>query len=280
MTSIASAPASSGNLGPGFDTLALALDIRCTVRASVADTLTVEEGSGRQSLHEGDMIARAVLTAVGRPVHLEIQNEVPRARGLGSSSAVTAAAAAAAMREIIGEVDRNRVYEIVCELEGHGDNAAAAVYGGLVAVADGRSISLPLSDSWRVVMAVADTKLHTAEARAVLDDEVARVAVVRNLGRLAFLLDGLRTGDSLTLGRATGDELHELPRAVLSPVSGELIAVALDAGAAHAAWSGAGPSVIAFTGSGELTAVADALGAHLGDRGTVLTPAIDTVGLR
>ena len=105
----ASAPASSGNLGPGFDVLGLALDLRCVVDAVPADRMTVDDGDGPVTLAAGDMLFDAVMVAAGRPMALTVDNAIPRARGLGSSSAVTTAAAAAAQRALGAEPIRRHL---------------------------------------------------------------------------------------------------------------------------------------------------------------------------
>ena len=276
----ASAPASSGNLGPGFDVLALALDLRCTATAEIAESMTLSENGSTRRLDDEDMISRAVRMAVHRPMHITLTNQVPRARGLGSSSAVTAAAAGAAIKAMGTEGGRELVFNIVHELEGHADNAAAAVFGGLV-VATGDGIQrLEIHPSLEVVVGIPDQHLKTADARAALPAEVDRAAVARNLGRLAFLIEGLRTGHDATLSHASGDELHELPRASLSPITGELMEAARMAGAVHTAWSGAGPTAIAFTKAGSKGRVIGAMAEVLGPTGEVLALDIDTDGLR
>ncbi len=280
MKGTASAPASSGNLGPGFDTLAVALDIRCTVSAVASPRWSVEEGNGERVLADGDLIARAVDAAVGRPMHLEIRNDIPRSRGLGSSAAVAAASAAASMAALNDDgFDRERVYEIVADLEGHADNAAATVYGGVVAVAGTRIHELEIDPGLIAVIAVPGFRLPTKQARSALSARVPRDTVVRSLGRLAFLIEGLRTADRDLLGAAGGDELHEGPRSELSPVSGALMAAARDGGAFHAAWSGAGPSVLAICETSERDNVVTAFESVLEGDGFVLGPAFDWTGL-
>ena len=269
MNGTASAPASSGNLGPGFDCLALALDLRCHVAVEPADAWSVVEAGGTWVPHADEMVMQAAVAAGTGPFRISIDNHIPRSRGLGSSSAVTAAIAAAVMRVSRDEVDTRRVFEIVADIEGHADNAAAAVYGGLV-VAGGATVRhLDLHPALRVVVAIPDYPLKTSEARAALPGEIGRPAVARNLARLGFLIDGLRTADAGALQAAGGDELHELPRSSLSPLTGELIAAALGAGALHACWSGAGPTALAFTTHDGLDSVAAALQAAIGDRGSV-----------
>lgn len=276
----ASAPASSGNLGPGFDILALALSLRCSATAEIAESMTLTENGSTRRLDDDDMIAKAVRLAVARPMHITLANEVPRARGLGSSSAVTASAAGAAMKAMNTEGGKERVFSIVNELEGHADNAAAAVYGGLVAATSSGIQRLQLHESLEVVAAIPDEYLRTTDARAALPDSVNREVVTRSLGRLAFLIEGLKTGNADVLKHAAGDELHEAPRADLSPVTGDLMKAATRAGALHAAWSGAGPTALAFTTSANKGRVIGAMGEVLGTSGEVLALSVDTEGLR
>ena len=280
MIGSASAPASSGNLGPGFDVLALALGLRCRATAEPSDTMTITEGGSTKRLGDDDMIATAVRRAVGRPMHVTIDNEIPRARGLGSSSAVTAAAAGAAMKSTGAEGGRELVFVIVDELEGHADNAAAAVYGGLVAATSSGIQRLTLHDSLRVVVGIPEAHLKTSEARAALPAEVSRALASRSLARLTFLIEGLRTGNADALAQAAGDELHEEPRASLSPVTGELMQAAREAGAVHACWSGAGPTALAFTTDATRGRVIGAMAGVLGTTGQVLTLDVDTDGLQ
>jgi homoserine kinase len=276
----ASAPGSSGNLGPGFDTLALAISLRCVATAEPADTMTLTEHGSTSRLGENDMIYRAVDLAVGRPMHLTLSNEVPRARGLGSSGAVTAATAAAAMKSLGDKGGRLKVFEIVTDLEGHPDNAAASVFGGFIAATSTGFKRLQLHDSLQLVVGVPDAKLSTAAARKALPNSLPYEAAARTISRLSFLLAGLADGDIDALSQAGGDEVHEVPRASLSPVSGQLMDAARNAGAAHVCWSGAGPSVLAFTTSASRGRVIGAMGGVLGMSGEVLALRVDYEGLR
>lgn len=280
MTGSASAPASSGNLGPGFDTLALALELRCVVSATSADLMTIAENGGSTELDEADMVARAVDEAVGRPMHLVIASEIPQARGLGSSSAVTAAAAAAAVRAVGQDVQAERIFEIVAELEGHSDNAAAAVYGGLVSTYGSAIRHLELNPSLVPIIAVPSFALPTNDARAALPATVPLAAASRNIARTVFLVEGLRTADRVALQSAGGDELHEPPRAPLSPQTGRLIGAAREAGALHAAWSGAGPAALALATAETSAPVIRAMEAVLGGSGEVITPRPARSGLQ
>jgi homoserine kinase len=279
MIGAASAPASSGNLGPGFDILALALSLRCQVTAEPSDTMTITENGSTKRLGDDDMIARAVTMAVDRPMHVTVDNQIPRARGLGSSSAVTAAAAGAAMKSMGDTSGPAKVFSIVTELEGHADNAAAAVFGGLVVATPDGIQKLALHESLQPVVGIPSTKLSTAEARAALPPEIDRPVVVRSLARLAFLLQGLQDGNADVLAHAIGDELHEIPRAELSPITQEMMVAAHHAGAVHVCWSGAGPSALALATPQNRGRVIGAMAGVLGTHGEVLALDVDDVGL-
>lgn len=268
----ASAPASAANLGPGFDVLALSLDLRLTVDAQPADEWEI--------VGERDESTAAVLASVGvPPMRVEIVSDVPVGRGLGSSAALRAAVATAALA-IDGEIDRDEVFRRVAAGEGHPDNAAATVYGGLVAVAvDGSVMRLAVHPSLLVVAAVPAYPIPTERAREVLPAQVPRPVAIRTAARVAFLVEGLRTAEPATLAAASGDEIHEVSRDAISPLSGELVRIAHSAGALHASWSGAGPAVIAFVTERTVDDVAGALRAALGDEGEVLEPDIDLLGI-
>jgi homoserine kinase len=269
----ASAPASAANLGPGFDVLAIALDLRCEVEVIAADEWTVTS-DGRRVDEEIASFVRSV--AGDAPKDIYIRSAIPSARGLGSSAAVRVATAAATAVLERGEFDHDAVLEIVAAAEGHPDNAAAAVHGGLTFVdATGGVHRLGVHPGIEVVVAVPATELETSRARAVLPDMVSRSVAVRTAARLAALVEGLRTGDPTVLAAAGGDELHEQPRASLAPMASDLMTAARAAGALHACWSGAGPSVLAFV----TEAVRDAFEDLLSGNGEVLEPEIDRSGV-
>ncbi len=238
------------------------------MQAALSDEWVVEELGRTFEPRPTDFVRRVVDDALGRPVRLTIENEVPRSRGLGSSSAVMTAAAAAAIRASGREPVSDDLYRLVAAIEGHGDNAGAAVYGGLVAVAGSELRHLELSPELAFVFGVPNDRLKTSQARQVLPDEVSRAAAVRNAARLAFLIEGLRTGDPQALGQVGGDELHELYRHPLSPITGNLMSAAQGAGALHTAWSGAGPTAVAI--AFDPKPVAAAMQDVLGDAGRVM----------
>ena len=277
--SSASAPATTANLGPAFDTIALALGPRCIVRARRAEEWSVVHvGAHRPAEMEHDGVVAAARQAIGDiPLQIEVDNEVPFARGIGSSAAAFVAGAAAALRAVGEDFSPDRVFRIAADMEGHADQAAAAVYGGMQLVpAEGRPIRLPFHPSLRPVIAVPDTRLPTYEARAVLPDQYQRDVVIRSVARTAALTAGLITGDPELLAAAHGDEIHEAPREAMSPDVGKLIEVARRAGALHAARSGAGPSVMAVTTVDGASRVADAFR----ERGVeVIADPVETTGL-
>jgi homoserine kinase len=279
MIGSASAPASSGNLGPGFDAIALALSLRCSATAEPAEEMTLTEHGATRPLDEGDMIYRAAQMAAARPMNITLSNEVPRTRGLGSSSAVTAAVAGAALKAGVVPGGKARVFEIVTEIEGFGDNAAAAVFGGFVAVSGSGVQRLELHESLLPVVGIPHKHLRTGDARAVLPDKVSHAAASRTLGRLVFLVEGLRQGSAETLAHAAGDELQEAPRSALSPITGELMEAARSAGAVHVCRSGAGPTALAFATAETRGRVIGAMSGVLGNQGEVLALSVDNGGL-
>ncbi len=269
----ASAPASSANLGPGFDAIALALELRCRVVASPHVSWEVIHRSDHAPGESEDAVLTAARLAVGsdRPLLLEVHNDIPLGRGLGSSSAAYAAGALAGLRAVGEEPTADHLFRLVSDLEGHPDNAAASVYGGFVIVdGSGRCHRAPWSGTFRPVVAIPDVPFRTADARETLPGVYPTDVVVRSLGRLAALMMGLASGDAELIAGAAGDELHEEPRGRIRPDVAGLVVAARAAGAAHSCWSGAGPSVLALTSADSLDAVVGAMTDRLGDAGRVM----------
>jgi homoserine kinase len=276
----ASAPASSANLGPGFDVLALAVELRCVVTAEQSDEWSIEHTTehGPKGL-EVDAVLVGARAAVGErnPLRLTVANAIPLGKGLGSSAAAFVAGVSAGLRATGDDPDPDQIFEIAGRLEGHRDNVAASIYGGLVLTpAEGRSIRLPIHPSFRVILAVPDATLSTRSARQVIPEMFPRDVMVRSLARVSSLTAGLLLGDPELLAAAHGDEIHELPRSSLSPEVEGLMGVARGAGASHAARSGAGPSVVALSSADRVDAVKAALEAA---GATAIPVSVATTGL-
>jgi homoserine kinase len=241
----ARAPASTANLGPGFDTLALALSLHVEVEVEPADSLVVRsEGEGADFPTGASHLAAQVAIKVSGHDRLAItvRSEIPVARGLGSSAALVAAAAAAA-----GSADP---LGVAAEWDGHPENAAASVMGGLVtaAMVAGRPVAarMPLDPALGFVVLVPRRELATREARAALPPYVPHQDAAFNLGRMGLLLAGLADRRSL-LREATDDKLHQAPRTSSFPEAPALLDGLVDAGALASCWSGAGPSVLVWS---------------------------------
>jgi len=254
------APATTANLGPGFDCLGLTLDLWNETEVALAgDGLSVSvDGEGRSSLpRDGRNVVPAMLLrrldelGCERPsgLRLECRNRIPLDSGLGSSAAAVVTGLLAAETIAGHRSTESDVVRSAAAAEGHADNAAAAVLGGLTAVAlDGDDL---VWRSWAVprlpvVVVTPEGHYSTGEARAALPAGVPLSAAVANLGRVPLVIEALRQGDLDLLGRVMVDDLHERGRLALTPGAAQAQRIARSAGAAAVAVSGSGPSLIAF----------------------------------
>lgn len=276
----ARAPASAANLGPGFDVLAVALALYVEVEVTPAERLTVRaEGEGSDlTADETHLAARVAIEVTGHDrLAIAIRSDIPVARGLGSSAAVAVAAAAAA-----GAADP---LAVAARIDGHPENAAASVVGGLVAAATVkgavRAVRMPLDPDLVFVAVVPDRNLSTARARQALPAQVNRADAVFNLGRTGLLLAGL-ADRSLLRRESTDDRLHQDFRSPLFPEAPQILTRLVDAGALASCWSGAGPTLVGITAAGDSDAVragAEAALVETGVAGTVLVLRPDHDGL-
>ena len=242
---LARVPASSANLGPGFDALAVALTRYVEVSVAPADGFSItSEGFGAglydDENHLGARVAAQVLGHHDFAIH--VRSEIPLSRGLGSSAALALAAAAAA--------GSPRAIRIACEVDGHAENAAASMRGGLVVARiqdDGEILTraLALDERWRFVAVVPDEELSTVAARAVLPAQVPFGDAVRNVGAVAMLIAGLAEHENF-VAASMDDYLHQPYRMSLLPFAAPLLVELREAGAAGSCWSGAGSTMLAL----------------------------------
>jgi homoserine kinase len=262
-------PATTANLGPGFDCLALTLDLWNEVTLSLEDDglrISVSgEGAGHLPDDESNPIARAALDLLeergSRPrgLRIECRNAVPPASGLGSSAAAVLAGLIAANTLLGAPLTTDEVMRRAVRHEGHPDNVAAALYGGLVVVVERegellvRRFDVPPTHVAVVLPAVAAS---TRESRDSLPDVVPLADAVYNIGRATLVVEALRSGDLELLGRVMDDRLHQDRR--LTTIAGAAAAqgAGREAGAGAVAQSGSGPSRGAFAPSRSSAAAA------------------------
>jgi len=286
-------PATSANLGPGFDVLGLALGLYNEIVYDEADGVTVAiegEGAGRLDTGAGNVVARAArmaYEAAGRRfpgAAIRCINRIPPARGLGSSAAAWVGGLVAANAMLGSPLERDRLLTLACRAEGHPDNVAAALLGGLtVSCVAGETVvalSLPVPANLLWVVLVPETESSTSEARAVLPDTVKRADAVFNLQRMGLLLAALASGRVDVLGAAMEDRLHQPQRQTLFPWMDAVRQAALEAGALGCVLSGAGPSLLAAVrGVGQPVAGAmERALASAGVAGRAHSLPVDTVG--
>jgi homoserine kinase len=249
-------PASSANLGPGFDSFAIALPLLAEFDLHPARAWTVT--SADDGIPPGDdnlfvVAARAVGKAAGAsvpPQHVEQRSAIPIERGLGSSAAAIVGGAVAA-NALLGEpLDRRTLLRVASDVEGHPDNVAAALYGAftLALPDDGGPVAtrIVFPRTWRICVFVPNSTLATDDARRVLPEVVSRADAIFNLSHAAALVAAVLRSDGALLAIAMNDRLHQPARTKLVPALAEIIAAARGAGAFGAALSGAGPSVLAI----------------------------------
>jgi homoserine kinase len=264
-------PASSANLGSGFDTLAVALSLFTTVNVESADSDISFDGGpdlagGENLIEEGMRLASGAAGLALPPCRVAVSSDIPVARGLGSSATALVAGMLAGNRLLGDPLSRQQVFELATGVEGHGDNVSASLFGGvtLSLICADRVIcrQIPLGGSLQVVLFVPDAFGLTADARAVVPTTIPRQDAVANLGRCALLLMSLMHGDFGLLGEAMQDTLHQPYRSALFPHFAPMIEAAVANGAYGACLSGAGPSVLAFVAPECAAHVAEALKAE------------------
>jgi homoserine kinase len=260
-------PASSANLGSGFDCFAAALSLKLRAELWHGDesgiTLNARgEGAPRddesaddnlliRAFREGLRVSAAPGSASWR---LDVSSMIPSARGLGSSAAAIVAGVVLGAAVGRRQTEADELLELASRLEGHPDNVAAALYGGFTVAltdTDGR-VSLRrfrVPEAWIPVAFIPQRESRTQDMRSALPSTVTHAAAARQAGRSALLATAIMTSDAGLLRAAMADELHQPYRLPLLPGSRELIELAYERGAAGACLSGAGPTVLAICDS-------------------------------
>jgi homoserine kinase len=268
-------PASSANLGPGFDCMAAALALQLELEVEETGTFAVETdlpvARGRENLcvraferlHPADGFT------------FRIRSEIPLAGGLGSSAAAILGGLMAA--DHLFELDADLLAEAT-EMEGHPDNVTAALHGGFVVCADGGAARIDPPTGLEALAVVPEEAVRTRAARAALPEQVPMTDAVFNVAHAALLMLGLAKGDWDLLTRGLHDRLHERHRAHLFPRSVELAARARSLGALGATISGAGPAVLVWCFYEQTGAVAEALTREIDGWATLLRASFEPQG--
>lgn len=257
------APATTANLGPGFDVLGMALSLWNEVEVRPATRWSVRvvgEGQGVLPQDEENLVCRAMraLAAfVGQelpPLEVLCHNRIPLQSGLGSSSAAIVSGLLAAQHLLAAPLSPSDLLALATRLEGHPDNVAPALLGGLVAVTmvDERPVAVSVSvpRDLRVIVVLPDVRVSTEMARRLLPEQLPREDAVFNVGRVVLTVLALSRGDFELLSVAMADKLHEPYRKRLIPAYEAVVAAARQAGAAAVVISGSGPALAAFAAEG------------------------------
>ena len=266
------APATTANMGPGYDCLGLALDIWNTleVETIVGGEPLVEiscEGAGELETGRENLVYRSMEFLFHEAdqdmpvVRIRCENDIPLARGMGSSSAAIAGGLVAANAICSHAFSANELLEMAATIEGHPDNVAAAVMGGMQLVIvdqtdEGRrlyTVPVNVPPEMHAVVFIPNVRIATEDARAVLPEKVSVADAVHNMGRVGLLVASMATNHLEYLAIATQDRLHQPYRQPLFPAMKVIFKAALDAGALGVFLSGSGSTILALTQGREMT---------------------------
>ncbi|MGD0198106.1 MAG: homoserine kinase [Solirubrobacteraceae bacterium] len=234
-------PASSANLGPGFDCFAAALNLFLELEVAESDAFALATDLPLPTDRSNLVVRAFERLHPADKVHFKISSQIPLSGGLGSSAAATVAGLLAGARFAGSEPD---LLALASEIDGHPDNVAAAIAGGFVIVVDGESYCFAAPERLAAVLVIPRDGVTTERAREVLPEQVPFADAVFNVAHGAALILGLAQDDAELIAHGLDDRLHQPYRASLYPRSAELAAQAAELGALGATISGAGPSVL------------------------------------
>jgi homoserine kinase len=278
-------PATSANLGPGFDVLAAALALHLELEVSEAGEFSVDAGGEGLPGDRSNLCVRAfeaLHPADG--LRFAVRSEIPVGRGLGSSAAAIVAGLMGADHLFELGLGRDEIYARAVGLEGHPDNVGAALYGGFVACPrpDANGLPIPVRseppEGVEAILVIPEEDVPTAEARAALPEEVPLGAAVDNVAAATQLAIGVERSDLALIRRGLADRLHQPHRARLYPRSMQLVAEAPELGALGATISGAGPTVLVWSFWQDTGKVSAALKERVGDWAQVVRVPFSPLG--
>ncbi|KAA3659540.1 MAG: homoserine kinase [Calditrichaeota bacterium] len=253
-------PCSTSNLGPGFDTLGLALQLFLEIEVSTATEKTefVLSGEGKDALplDESNYIYKIycqgceIIGATPRSLHIKVRSDIPLSRGLGSSGSAVVAALVMANELNGGSLTRDQIAEIATRIEGHPENVSASCYGGLTVgcLANEKLFSCQIlpQESLKAVTVIPEIEILTREARTLLPEHVPFAVAVNNVQRATLFAAAMATGQFDVLREASKDKLHQPFRKKLIPGFDALLESAYEAGALAAFLSGSGSTIVAL----------------------------------
>ena len=272
-----SVPATSANLGPGFDSMAVALDLELVVEVEPAEEFELVANIDVPT-DRSNLLVQAferVLPADG--FKFTVESEIPLCGGLGSSSCAALGGVLAA-KALGGEIEDPLALAI--EVDGVIDNATAAWHGGVTIHTDGTVVTLEPPKSVAPILVIPEESVHTADARSVLPDQVPMADAVANAGLGAILGAGLATDDLDLISIGLRDHLHQERRSALFPKSWDLVQRAADLGALGATISGAGSAVLVWAAADEADAVAAKVEADVSGWARLIRTSFSTVGAK
>jgi homoserine kinase len=246
-------PASSANLGPGYDAMAAAMSMHLELEVEETGEFSFDPGGLEVPTDRGNLLVRAferLHPADG--IAFRLRSEIPLARGLGSSAAAIVAGLFAADHLFELALSKAELLALASEIEGHPDNVAASIYGGFVVCAEGfdgapRAARFDPPEGLEGIVVIPPEEVSTESAREAIPAEVPLADAVANASAAALLVLGLRSADLDLLARGLEDRIHQPRRRHLYPRSMEIVESATELGALGATISGAGPTVLVWT---------------------------------